>query len=67
MTFDEYYGELPKSTLRMIKRYNVSPADYTDLEYACGEGNFAAIEAAIQRFSTKGYFCSFDLFSAIFP
>ncbi len=28
MTYDENYGSLPKATLRLIKRYNVSPADY---------------------------------------
>lgn len=34
MTFHESYGELPKGTLSIIKRYNVSPADFdlmTDL------------------------------------
>lgn len=28
MTFHESYGDLASSTLRLIKRYNVSPADY---------------------------------------
>ena len=28
MTFHEFYGNLPKSTLRLIKKYNVSPADF---------------------------------------
>lgn len=28
MTFHESYGHLPKSTLRLVKRYNVSPADF---------------------------------------
>lgn len=31
MTFHESYGDLPKSTLRLIKKYNVSPADYDGL------------------------------------
>lgn len=28
MTFHESYGSLPKSTLALIKRHNVSPADF---------------------------------------
>lgn len=28
MTFNEYYGKLPVKTLRLIRKYNVSPADY---------------------------------------
>lgn len=28
MTFHESYGNLPKSTLRLIKKFNVSPADW---------------------------------------
>lgn len=28
MTFHEYYGNLPVKTLRLIKKFNVSPADY---------------------------------------
>lgn len=28
MTFHESYGTLPKSTLRLIRKFNVSPADY---------------------------------------
>lgn len=28
MTFHEYYGNLPAKTLRLIKKFNVSPADY---------------------------------------
>lgn len=28
MVFDESYGNLPKSTLRLIRKYNVSQADY---------------------------------------
>lgn len=28
MTFHESYGSLPKSTLRLVKKYNVSPADF---------------------------------------
>lgn len=28
MTFHESYGALPMSTLRLIRKHNVSPADY---------------------------------------
>lgn len=28
MTFDEYYGHLPKDVLRAVKKFNVSPADF---------------------------------------
>ena len=28
MTFHESYGSLPKSTLRLIRKHNVSPADF---------------------------------------
>lgn len=28
LTFHESYGSLPKSTLRLVKRFNVSPADF---------------------------------------
>lgn len=34
MTFHESYGNLPESTLRLIRKHNVSPADFdlmTDL------------------------------------
>lgn len=32
MTFHEYYGELPKRTLSLIRKFNVSPSDYRDIE-----------------------------------
>jgi len=28
MVFDENYGNLPNKTLRLVKKYNVSPADF---------------------------------------
>ena len=31
MTFHESYGMLPKHLLRMVKRFNVSPADWNEL------------------------------------
>jgi len=32
MTFHETYGKLPVKTLRLIRKYNVSPADWYDIE-----------------------------------
>lgn len=31
MTFHESYGSLPKSTLRLIRKFNVSPADFDQM------------------------------------
>lgn len=31
MTFDEWYGPLPVKTLRLIRKFNVSPADFDDM------------------------------------
>lgn len=31
MTFHESYGNLPVKTLRLIRKFNVSPADYDDM------------------------------------
>lgn len=36
MTFHESYGQVRKDTLRLIRKYNVSPADYDTLLAACG-------------------------------
>lgn len=33
MAFHEAYGEVALKTLQLIKRANVSPADWYDLEY----------------------------------
>lgn len=42
MTFHECFGELPKSLLTLIRKHNVSPADYYFMEELYGEGNFEA-------------------------
>ena len=36
MTFHESYGYMPKVMLAMVKRHNVSPADYLMLEMEFG-------------------------------
>lgn len=36
MTFHESYGELPKRVLTLIRRYNISPADYDQILNAFG-------------------------------
>ena len=49
MTFHESYGgELPVGLLRLIKRTNVSPADYWMLQDEFGSDNFGAITEAIR-------------------
>jgi hypothetical protein len=60
MTFHESYGDLPKSTLALIKRHNVSPCDYDELVAEYGD-NFAAIETAIVTYTVPSS-PSFSLF-----
>jgi hypothetical protein len=40
MTFHESYGDIPRALLALIKKRNVSPADYYTMEYMLGEGEF---------------------------
>lgn len=58
MTFHESYGELPVSTLRLIKRNNVSPADYEMLLYKFGnvDTHFPDVEAFIREHSPDGMY-----------
>lgn len=46
MTFHESYGTLPKSTLALIRKYNVSPADF---DMMCDLLGFAAWVPATVR------------------
>lgn len=46
MVFNENYGELPKSLLSLIRRHNVSPADYDILEFS--GMSFSDMEAHIK-------------------
>jgi hypothetical protein len=49
MVYDEYYGDLTFALRTAIRKYNVSPSDYSDLEAEFGEGNFTDIQAAIKE------------------
>lgn len=60
MTYNENYGELPDSTLRLIKKANVSPADWDMMlarwGYSWGDTSlpFAAIENHITVHMVNG-------------
>lgn len=56
MVFDEYYGELTFALRTAIRKYNVSPSDYRDLEDEFGEGEYAKIQAAIKERSEDGMY-----------
>lgn len=56
MVFDEYYGRLPKNTLRLIKKYNVSPADFDLMTDILGNGDWPDINQHIVDNSTGGYY-----------
>ena len=58
MTFHESYGELTKSLLRTIRKYNVSPSDYDTLVSFYGE-DYAVIEREIVSHSPAGFFNGF--------
>lgn len=60
MEFNEYYGTLPKSTLRLFKKANVSPADWDSMlmrwGYNWGDENlpFADIERHVTTHMVNG-------------
>jgi hypothetical protein len=56
MTFDEYYGNLPVKTLRLIRKYNVSPADFDLMTDLLGNGTWAGIDEHIVSNSERGYY-----------
>jgi hypothetical protein len=58
MTFHESYGDLPVSTLRLIKRANVSPADYEMLLYKFGyvDTHFPDVEQFIRDHMKNGMY-----------
>ena len=56
MTYDEWYGEMPKSLHRLVKRTKVTPAEWQGLEYDHGVDNFDAIEAEIRAKTVDGRF-----------
>ena len=53
MVYDENYGDLTFALRAAIRKFNVSPADYDDLVYEFGEGNYAEIQDAIRERSRK--------------
>jgi len=63
MPFNEYVGRsISLSLSRAMRQYNVSPADFRDLEEVYGE-NDVAIEDAILRNSPEGYFNAYKFWN----
>lgn len=62
MTFHESYGHLPERTLRLIKKFNVSQADFDGLLYIAGyefgdaDIDFETIDCLIVDNSPNGYY-----------
>lgn len=56
MTFHESYGNLPKTTLRLVKRYNVSPADFDMITDILGFMEWSDINLHIIENSPNGYY-----------
>lgn len=60
--FHESYGEVTPSLMRAIKKYNVSPSDYSDLEDVYGN-DLVAIEKAIKHYVFQGQFSVFEFWN----
>ena len=56
MVYDEWYGELTFALRAAIRKHNVSPSDYRELEDEFGEGNYDDILAAVKQRSTDGMY-----------
>lgn len=58
MLYNEWYGELPKTTLALIKRSNVSPMDYQDLLDKFGRvgTHFPNVERFIRDHTVNGMY-----------
>lgn len=59
MTFHESYGTLPKSTLRLVKKFNVSPADFDlmlDMFSGTVQEGWSWVDQHIQENSKSGYY-----------
>jgi hypothetical protein len=58
MVFHESYGELPKSTLSLIKRSNVSPMDFEMLldKFGRVDTHFPDVEAFIKEHTVNGIY-----------
>lgn len=55
MRFNEQYGMLPTNIDRMLKRFNVSPADYNALAEAFG-ADWASMRAHVVSHSKTGMY-----------
>lgn len=55
-TYDENYGYLPVKTLRLIRRYNVSPADLDLMTDLLGNGDWSDVNRHIIDNSENGYY-----------
>lgn len=56
MTFHESYGTLPASTLRLVRRYNVSPMDFDYMTDILGFGSWEDVNYHIENNSTSGMY-----------
>lgn len=56
MTFHESYGNVPVSILSLIRRYNVSPADFDLMTDLLGNGTWEGIAVHIIENSERGYY-----------
>lgn len=58
MTFHESYGDLPVSTLRLVKRANVSPMDFEMLldKFGRVDTHFPDVERFIKEHSVDGMY-----------
>lgn len=52
--YNEWYGEIPVALNRAIKKYNVSPSDFQDMEH-WGFSPEDMVEV-IKNYSPNGYF-----------
>lgn len=56
MTFDENYGHLPLTTLWLVRKFNVSPADFDYMTDILGMGTWSGINDHIIDNSPEGYY-----------
>ena len=61
MVYDESYGDLTFALRAAIRKYNVSPSDYWDLQDQFGEASYAEMTAAIKKYSPNDNFSSFEM------
>lgn len=56
MTFHESYGHLPVTTLRLVRKYNVSPADLDFMLDQFSENNWNVVNDHIVDNSASGMY-----------